>query len=59
MIYKETGQYNSNYRSDHAIFPLMQDKIAFSLLMLVAFLFVPFVWCARNHIARPSRSSDF
>ena len=43
MIYKETGQYNSNYRSDHAIFPLMQDKIAFSLLMLVAFLFVPFV----------------
>ena len=43
MIYKETGQYKSSYKSDHAIFPLIQDKIAFSILMLLAFLVVPFV----------------
>ena len=43
MIYKETGQYKSSYKSDHAIFPLIQDKIAFSTLMLVAFLIIPFV----------------
>ena len=43
MIYKETGQYKSTYQSDHAIFPLMQDKIAFSILMLLAFFVVPFV----------------
>ena len=43
MIYKETGQYKSSYNSDHAIFPLIQDKIAFSMLMLIAFLVIPFV----------------
>ena len=43
MIYKETGQYKSSYKSDHAIFPLLQDKIAFSTLMFVAFLIIPFV----------------
>ena len=43
MLYKETGQYKSNYQSDHAIFPLVQDKIAFSILMLIAFFIVPFV----------------
>ena len=42
MIYKETGQFKSTYESDHSIFPLIQDKIAFNLLMLVAFLVVPF-----------------
>src|SRR5210317_1717818 len=43
MIYKETGQYKSSYKSDHAIFPLIQDKIAFSTLMFIAFLVIPFV----------------
>ena len=43
MIYKETGQYKSTYERDHSIFPLIQDKIAFNILMLIAFLFVPFV----------------
>ena len=42
MIYKETGQFKSTYESDHSIFPLTQDKIAFNILMLVAFLIVPF-----------------
>jgi branched-chain amino acid transport system permease protein len=41
MLYKETGQYKSTYKSDHAIFPLIQDKIAFSTLMFIAFLIVP------------------
>ena len=43
MIYKETGQYKSSYKSDQAIFPLIQDKIAFSTLMFIAFLVIPFV----------------
>ena len=43
MLYKETGQYKSTYKSDHAIFPLIQDKIAFSTLMFIAFLIIPFV----------------
>src|SRR5210317_2587878 len=43
MIYKETGQYKSSYKSYHAIFPLIQDKIAFSTLMLIAFLIIPLV----------------
>ena len=43
MIYRETGQFKSSYKSDQAIFPLIQDKIAFSTLMFVAFLIVPFI----------------
>ena len=43
MLYKETGQYKSSYKSDHAIIPLVQDKIAFSTLMFIAFLIVPFI----------------
>ena len=46
MIYKETGQYKSSYKSDHAIFPLIQDKIAFGTLMIFAFLVVPFLLIA-------------
>ena len=43
MIYKETGQYKSSYKSDHAIFPLIQDKIAFSMLMLITISEIPLV----------------
>ena len=43
MIYRETGQFKSTYENDHSIFPLIQDKIAFNILMLIAFLFVPLV----------------
>ena len=49
MIYRETGQYKSSYKSDHAIFPLLQDKIAFSTLMLIAFLIVPFIINSEHH----------
>ena len=58
MIYKETGQYKSSYKSDHAIFPLIQDKIAFSTLMLIAFLVIPFVIIASESYSAITLSSS-
>src|SRR5687767_997592 len=41
MLYREAGQFKSSYAEDQRIFPLRQDRIAFWLLMLVAFVVIP------------------
>ena len=41
MLYREAGQFKSTYAEDQRIFPIRQDRIAFWLLMLVAFVVVP------------------
>ncbi len=41
MLYRETGQFKSTYRSDQAIFPIAQDRWGVWLLLLVAFIAVP------------------
>jgi branched-chain amino acid transport system permease protein len=43
MLYREAGQFKSTYGQDQQIFPLRQDRIAFALLLLVAFVVVPLV----------------
>jgi branched-chain amino acid transport system permease protein len=43
MLYREAGQFRSTYFQDQQIFPIRQDRIAFSVLMAVAFLVVPLV----------------
>ena len=43
MLYREAGQFKSTYAEDQRIFPIRQDRIAFWLLMLVAFVVVPMV----------------
>ncbi|HET9350482.1 MAG TPA: branched-chain amino acid ABC transporter permease, partial [Burkholderiales bacterium] len=43
MLYREAGQFKSTYAEDQRIFPIRQDRIAFWLLMLVAFVVVPLV----------------
>nr|VFK13573.1 MAG: amino acid/amide ABC transporter membrane protein 2, HAAT family (TC 3.A.1.4.-) [Candidatus Kentron sp. LPFa]VFK29517.1 MAG: amino acid/amide ABC transporter membrane protein 2, HAAT family (TC 3.A.1.4.-) [Candidatus Kentron sp. LPFa] len=42
MIYRETGQYKCSYEADQQIFPIRADRIAFALMLLVAFLVIPF-----------------
>jgi len=42
MLYREAGQFKSSYAQDQGIFPIRQDRIAFWLLMAVAFVVVPF-----------------
>jgi len=41
MFYRENGQFKTSYRKDQQIFPILQDRIAIGLLLLVAFVLVP------------------
>jgi branched-chain amino acid transport system permease protein len=41
MLYREAGQFKSTYAEDQRIFPIRQDRIAFWILMAVAFVAVP------------------
>jgi branched-chain amino acid transport system permease protein len=41
MLYREAGQFRSTYAEDQQIFPIRQDRFAFWLLLVVAFVVVP------------------
>ncbi len=42
MIYRENGQFKTSYRADQRIFPINQDRIAVALIIVAAYMFVPF-----------------
>ncbi len=41
MLYRETGQFKTSYAADMAMFPIRQDRIAFWVLLAVAFIGIP------------------
>lgn len=41
MFYREVGQFKTSYAADMAIFPIRQDRIALTLLLLAVFVGVP------------------
>jgi branched-chain amino acid transport system permease protein len=41
MLYRETGQFKTDYAADMAIFPIRQDRLTLGLLLLLAFVGVP------------------
>ncbi len=41
MLYREVGQFKTNYAADQALFPIRQDRIGLALILGVAFLAVP------------------
>src|SRR6185369_13878103 len=43
MLYRENGQFKTTYGADQQIFPILQDRIAIVLLLVVAFVVVPLV----------------
>lgn len=43
MFYRETGQFNTSYRRDQAIFAINQDRWSIVLLLVVAFVVVPLI----------------
>ncbi len=43
MLYREAGQYKSNYAADMAVFPLLQDRIGIAVILFVAFVVFPLV----------------
>jgi branched-chain amino acid transport system permease protein len=41
MLYREAGQYKTNYATDVAVFPLREDRIGLAVILLAAFVLVP------------------
>jgi len=43
MLYREAGQYKTNYAADVSVFPLREDRIGLFVILFLAFFVVPFV----------------
>ena len=41
MLYREVGQYKSNYAADMAVFPILQDRIGVAVILIIAFVVFP------------------
>jgi branched-chain amino acid transport system permease protein len=41
MLYREAGQYKTNYAADVAVFPLREDRIGLAVVLLIAFVALP------------------
>ncbi|WGR91203.1 branched-chain amino acid ABC transporter permease [Bradyrhizobium sp. ISRA443] len=41
MLYRETGQFKTDYASDQAIFPILQDRIGIAVILAIA-IAIPF-----------------
>ena len=42
MIYRESGQFKTSYRADSQIFPILQDRVGISIILMIALIGVPF-----------------
>jgi len=43
MIYRETGQFKTNYSDDQALFPIAQDRYVILAVLFITFVLVPFI----------------
>ena len=43
MLYREAGDFSTNYREDNQTFPIKFDRYRYYAIMLIAFLVVPFL----------------
>ena len=43
MLYREVGQYKTNYAADMAVFQILQDRIGIAVILLVAFVVLPLI----------------
>jgi branched-chain amino acid transport system permease protein len=43
MLYREAGQFKTNYSADQAIFPILQDRIVLFAFLIGAFVVVPLI----------------
>ena len=44
MLYRETGQFKTNYSADQAVFPIRQDLVGIWLMLAFLFLVVPYTF---------------
>ncbi len=42
MLYREAGQFKTNYKADNAIFPILQDRLAIIFYLVVGFTVIPY-----------------
>ena len=43
MLYREVGQYKSNYAADMAVFPILQDRIGIIVILVIAYVVFPLI----------------
>jgi branched-chain amino acid transport system permease protein len=41
MLYREAGQFKTDYASDQAIFPILQDRIGLAVILLIGYVAIP------------------
>src|SRR5436305_8985534 len=41
MLYREAGQYKTNYATDVAVFPLREDRVGLAVILVIAFVLIP------------------
>ena len=41
MLYREAGQFKTNYAADMAVFPILQDRIGMAVILFVAAVVIP------------------
>ena len=41
MLYREAGQYKTNYAADMAVFPVLQDRIGIAVIVAIAYVALP------------------
>ncbi len=41
MIYREAGQFKTSYKADMAKFPILQERVAIWIYLVIGFVFVP------------------
>ncbi len=41
MFYREAGQFKTTYKADQAVFPILQDRIAIGVFLVIAFVAIP------------------
>lgn len=43
MLYREAGQYKTNYAADVSVFPMREDRVGLAVILLLAFGVIPFI----------------
>src|SRR5215472_3039213 len=41
MLYREAGQFKTNYAADVAVFPILQDRIGLAVILFIAAIVIP------------------
>ncbi len=42
MLYREAGQFKTNYAADMAVFPITQDRVGLAIILFIAAVIVPY-----------------